>query len=165
MFRCAASDLERGVRSNLINSTPSKRIGHKLFSPFYVQRIHAVYIQPPWESNEVYSKLFAYPCNSVITAIRCNPVVLTSATWHFFHLRKYVDPEDRTLPSLLAGHEHFKLVVEIPPADQEFISRQTSTFEDACRTESNHWIYVLVGFAIFTMCYYVLFGFSFRWVY
>ncbi|OAD57153.1 hypothetical protein WN48_02739 [Eufriesea mexicana] len=44
----------------------------------------------------------------------------------FFQFRKYVDPEaDRTPPSLLPGHEHFKLVVEIPPAVQEFICSRT----------------------------------------
>lgn len=49
MFRCAASDLERGVRANLINSTPSKRIGHELFSPFlrttYTRGIHTTTVR------------------------------------------------------------------------------------------------------------------------
>lgn len=69
-------------------------------------------------------KAFAYPCNNVITAIRWNPVVLTSATRkHFFQVPEVHRPRWMGLYRLLLpGHEHFKLVVEIPCAVQGFIS-------------------------------------------
>lgn len=86
-------------------------------------------------------KAFAYPCNNVITAIRWNPVVLTSATRkHFFQVPEVHRPRWMGLYRLLLpGHEHFKLVVEIPCAVQGFISPAgTYTFEDARRTKSIH---------------------------